>query len=97
MGDSTRRRIVEALAAGPLSVAAIAARLPVSRPAVSQHLKVLLEAGLVVRRKEGQRNLYSLNREGFSSLRDYIDQLWDTALQRYRDAARQDKGDGNDQ
>ncbi|MEE8441980.1 MAG: metalloregulator ArsR/SmtB family transcription factor [Spirochaetia bacterium] len=97
MGDPTRQHIVEVLAAGPISVAEIAARLPVSRPAVSQHLKVLLDAGLVVRRKEAQRNLYWLNHEGFLSIREYIDQLWDTALQRYRNAARQPEGDSNEQ
>jgi predicted transcriptional regulator len=86
MSDHTRRRIVDLLAAGPRSVVDIAGQLPVSRPAVSQHLKVLLDAGL--------------NRTGFLSMTDYIDQLWDTALHQYREAARGQKhheGDGNGQ
>ena len=65
----------------------------VSRPAVSQHLKVLLDAGLVAMRKDAQRNIYSLKREGFASMGDYIEGLWDTALQRYRDAARNEQGE----
>ena len=93
MSDRTRRSIVETLSARPLSVGDIASTLPVSRPAVSQHLKVLLDAGLVAMRKDAQRNIYSLKREGFASMGDYIEGLWDTALQRYRDAARNEQGE----
>ena len=80
----TRRAVFEKLKAGPSSVGEIAAGLPVSRPAVSQHLKVLKEAGLVAEKREGVRRIYRLDREGLSELRDYFDRFWDDALDAYR-------------
>ena len=87
LGDSTRRRIVEILSHGPRSVAEIASRLPVSRPAVSQHLRLLLGSGLVSRMPLGQRNVYSLKPEGFEQVRRYVDFLWDDALASFRETA----------
>lgn len=72
------------LAAGPSSVADIARRLPVSRPAVSQHLRVLKEAGLVTLRAEGTRHLYQLDPSGVAALRNYLDSLWQTALHQFK-------------
>jgi DNA-binding transcriptional ArsR family regulator len=80
LADPTRRRVFERLRSGPKSVGAIAATLPVSRPAVSQHLKVLREAGLVSDRPQGARRLYFIDRGGLSALRTWVDQIWDEAL-----------------
>jgi len=80
LADPTRRRIFEELRAGPKAVGAIAARLPVSRPAVSQHLKVLKEAELVADRPEGTRRVYYLDPRGLGALRAWLDQFWDQAL-----------------
>ena len=80
----TRRAVFEKLRAGPMPVKTLAEGLPVSRPAVSQHLKVLKEAGLVKERRDGVMRIYSLDNEGLSSLRDYFDQFWDEALDAYR-------------
>lgn len=80
LGDRTRRAILAKLRRGPLPVVDIAKGLPVSRPAVSQHLKVLQEAKLVVARPEGNRRLYELDPNGFSSLREYFDEYWGVAL-----------------
>ena len=80
LGDPTRRTLCEHLAAGPLAVGELAARLPVSRPAVSQHLKVLKEAGLVVDRAAGNRRLYELNPGGVTALRAWLDRIWGDAL-----------------
>jgi len=76
LGDPTRRAIVDLLLEGPQPVGELAALLPVSRPAVSQHLKVLKEAGLVVDRQEGTRRVYSLDPSGLSPLRRYLDRFW---------------------
>jgi len=86
--DSTRRQIVEILAVGPQSVGSIADRLPVSRPAVSQHLRKLFDSGLVTRTHVSQRNVYALRRDGLSEVKAYIEGLWSTALDRFQDAAR---------
>ncbi|CCD92569.1 putative transcriptional regulatory protein, Ars family [Bradyrhizobium sp. ORS 375] len=80
LADPTRRQVFERLRGGPSPVNAIAAGLPVSRPAVSQHLKVLKDAGLVEERSEGVRRIYSLRREGLAELRDWLDSFWDDAL-----------------
>jgi DNA-binding transcriptional ArsR family regulator len=87
LGDSTRRAIVEVLAAGPLPVGELARRLPVSRPAVSQHLKVLKDAGLVVDHADGTRRLYQLNPNGPERLHAWLDHLWSTALAAFKTAA----------
>ena len=80
LGDPTRRAIFELLAAGPRPVGAIALELPVSRPAVSQHLKVLKEAGLVTDRPDGNRRMYELNPDGVAGVREYFDRFWNHAL-----------------
>jgi len=80
LADPTRRRVFETVAKGPCSVAELAAHLPVSRPAVSQHLRVLSDAGLVHARSEGTRRIYAMRRDGLAELRAYLDQFWDSAL-----------------
>jgi DNA-binding transcriptional ArsR family regulator len=87
LGDPTRRTIVERLRTGPLSVGELAAGLPVSRPAVSQHLAVLRRARLVRHERKGTRNVYRLDAEGVAALRAYFDAFWDDALARFADAA----------
>jgi DNA-binding transcriptional ArsR family regulator len=85
-----RRAILERLRSGPLAVAEIARDLPISRPAVSQHLRVLKEAGLVSERRSGTRRLYRLDLNGLAELRAYVDGFWEEALASYRPA-----GDGS--
>ena len=80
LADPTRRRIFERLKFGPKPVGAIARGLPVSRPAVSQHLKALKEAGLVADRPEGTRRVYFIDPHGLGALRRWLDQFWDDAL-----------------
>jgi DNA-binding transcriptional ArsR family regulator len=80
MGDATRRAILARLLEGPMPVGKLAAEFPVSRPAISQHLRILKQARLVVDRAEGTRRLYQLNPEGFESLREYFEQFWTQAL-----------------
>ncbi len=80
LGDATRRAILERLLHGPLPVGKLAEDFPMSRPAISQHLRVLKEARLVVDRTSGTRRLYALNPEAFDSLREYFDQFWNHAL-----------------
>ena len=80
LGDPTRRTVFERLREGPRSVGDLARGLPVSRPAVSQHLRVLKEAGLVRERREGTRNYYSVNGDGLADLREYFEGFWDEAL-----------------
>jgi DNA-binding transcriptional ArsR family regulator len=88
LGSPLRRAILQQLRATPLSVAEIAERLPVSRPAVSRHLSVLQGAGLVEVREEGTRNIYSVRMQGFASVREFVDDFWDTALARLQELAR---------
>ena len=84
LGDPTRRAIFERLADHPWAVGELAGELPVSRPAVSQHLKVLKEAGLVRDVREGTRHVYSLDPDGLAGLRDYMDRFWNTALHSFK-------------
>jgi DNA-binding transcriptional ArsR family regulator len=86
LGDRTRRSIVECLAERPRAVRELADELPVSRPAVSQHLKVLKDAGLVTDRAAGTRRIYRLNPVGVGALRDQLDTFWNRALAAYKDA-----------
>ncbi len=88
LGSPLRRAILQQLRATPLSVAEIAERLPVSRPAVSRHLSVRQDAGLVEVREEGTRNIYSVRMQGFASVREFVDDFWDTALARLQELAR---------
>ena len=90
LGDATRRSIFERLKAGPLSVGELAEGLPVSRPAVSQHLRVLKEAGLVTERRQGTRRLYRLDPDGLAALRAAFDLFWSDALAAFRDAAERE-------
>jgi DNA-binding transcriptional ArsR family regulator len=80
LSDTTRRRVFEKLRAGPQAVGVLARGLPVSRPAVSQHLKALKEAGLVADRAEGTRRVYYIDPDGLGELRRWFDQFWDDAL-----------------
>jgi DNA-binding transcriptional ArsR family regulator len=87
LGDPTRREIFERLADRPQAVGELAGGLPVSRPAVSQHLKVLKEAGLVVDRPAGNRRIYQLNPDGVDALRAQLDGFWTKTLAAYKAAA----------
>lgn len=87
LSDPTRLAVFERLVAGPVSVADLARELPVSRPAVSQHLKVLKRAGLVFDRAQGTRRLYQLNPAGIDELRRYFDRFWDSALASFKRTA----------
>jgi DNA-binding transcriptional ArsR family regulator len=87
LGDPTRRRVFELLSRGPLAVGELAEQMPVSRPAVSQHLRVLKEAGLVVERPEGARRLYSVQPDGLAELRAYMDRMWGDVLDGFKQAA----------
>jgi DNA-binding transcriptional ArsR family regulator len=87
LGDPTRRAILERLRDGPLAVVDLARDLPVSRPAVSQHLKVLKDVGLLGDRAEGTRRLYFVDRAGLAVVREYFDQFWDQALENFRRVA----------
>ena len=87
LGDPTRRAVFEQLASGPRAVGEIARGMPVSRPAVSQHLKVLKDAGLVSDRPAGNRRLYAVDPNGVEALRDYFERFWDSALAAFKAAA----------
>ena len=97
LGDRTRRQIVQRLRAGPLSVGELAAALPVSRPAVSQHLTVLRRSGLVRYTERGTRNVYQLDPAGLSELRAWLDDFWEAALDRYAQRVREDSADSGTQ
>ena len=90
LGDPTRRTIVERLRQGPRSVGELASELPVSRPAVSQHLAVLRRARLVAHERQGTRNVYRPDADGVAALRTYFDGFWEDALDRFADAAGKD-------
>jgi DNA-binding transcriptional ArsR family regulator len=98
LADPTRRRVFERLKSGPQAVGAIARGMPVSRPAVSQHLKVLKEAGLVTDRPEGTRRVYYIDPHGLGALRGWLDQFWDQALAAFQaeveTASSKEKDDG---
>lgn len=89
LGDPTRRAIFEKLEKGPLSVVHIAEGLAVSRPAVSQHLKVLREAKLISMQQQGTRSMYSIDQQGLMVIRSYLERFWDTALQNFKVVAEQ--------
>jgi DNA-binding transcriptional ArsR family regulator len=88
LADPTRREIFERLARRPRPVGELAEGLPVSRPAVSQHLRVLREAGLVVPTRDGSRRLYRVDPRGVAGMRSYLDRFWTDALTAFEDAAR---------
>jgi len=94
LGDPTRRAIFERLRSGPRAVGELADELPVSRPAVSQHLRVLKEAGLVTERRNGTRRLYRVDPEGVGQLRDYFDAFWNEALAAFKAAAESERRSG---
>jgi DNA-binding transcriptional ArsR family regulator len=87
LGDPTRRAIFELLARRPSSVGELAQQLPISRPAVSQHLRVLKDGGLVVSQADGTRRVYRLNPDGVAALRAWLDRVWDEALTALHKAA----------
>jgi DNA-binding transcriptional ArsR family regulator len=87
IGDATRMAILQKLSRGPIAVNELAETLPVSRPAVSQHLRVLKNAGLVTDSKDGTRRLYQLNPEGVARLRAHFDQMWTKAMSTFQTAA----------
>ena len=87
LGEPTRRHIFELLRDGPRAVGDIARHLPISRPAVSQHLRVLREAGLVADRQDGTRRVYSIDPSGLAEARAWLDTMWDRALAAYKVAA----------
>lgn len=89
LGDPTRRAIFEKLERGPLSVVHIAEGLTVSRPAVSQHLKVLREAKLISMEQQGTRSIYQIDQEGLRAIRNYLDRFWDEALQNFKKLAEE--------
>jgi DNA-binding transcriptional ArsR family regulator len=89
LGDPTRREIFERLADRPSPVGELARELPVSRPAVSQHLKVLKDAGLVVDRRAGSRRIYQLDPDGVGALREYLDQFWNRSLKAFKKAVEE--------
>lgn len=96
LGDPTRRDIFERLGEGPQSVGALAAQLPISRPAVSQHLAVLKAAGLVRDQRQGTKNVYSLDPHGIAAMRDWLDDHWHRVTQSFADfvEAQSDGKDG---
>lgn len=84
LGDPTRRTIFARLAASPTAVGELAATMPVTRPAVSQHLKILKDAGLVLDERAGSRRIYRVNQTGLSKLRDELDSFWNDTLTAYK-------------
>lgn len=89
LGDPTRRAIFECLARQPMAVGQLSAELPVTRPAVSQHLKVMKQAGLVTDQAAGTRRIYQINSEGVRAIHAYLDQMWSQALAGFQLAAQQ--------
>lgn len=90
LGDPSRRTLFERLAKRPLAVGELAAKLPISRPAVSQHLRVLEDAGLVTHVRVGTRRIYQIDPEGIASMQAYLDRFWDRALAAFKRAAEED-------
>jgi DNA-binding transcriptional ArsR family regulator len=95
LGDPTRRAIFERLAEAPSAVGELAKEFPVSRPAVSQHLKVLKDARLVIDLRDGNRRVYQLDPEGIGALRAYLDRFWSKALAAYKVAVEQPGGEAS--
>jgi DNA-binding transcriptional ArsR family regulator len=95
LADPSRRAIFEALRGGPSAVGELARRFPISRPAVSQHLKVLKEAGLVTDHAAGTRRLYRIRPEGIAEMRAYLDRMWGDALTAFAAAVEQQESEGN--
>jgi DNA-binding transcriptional ArsR family regulator len=91
LGDPTRRAVLEELRHGPRAVGEIARELPVSRPAVSQHLRVLKEAGLVTERQNGTRRLYRVEPDALAELREYLETFWEGALANFKAAAEKEE------
>jgi DNA-binding transcriptional ArsR family regulator len=97
LADPTRREVFERLSRGPLPVGELAQGLPVSRPAVSQHLKVLKEAGLVTDRPDGTRRVYQIDPQGLGQIRAWLDRFWDEALDAFKaEAEREDHSETRD-
>ena len=92
IAEPNRRRILRFVAGGELSAGEIASRFEITRPAVSQHLSVLREAGLLSERREGTRRLYSLRPEGFTDLKSFLEAFWDEGLERLKEAAETEEG-----
>jgi DNA-binding transcriptional ArsR family regulator len=92
LGDPTRRAILERLLNGPLSVQGIADEFPISRPAVSQHLRILKQAGMVVDHAQGNRRIYQVHPEGFETLREYFEQFWRLALEAFKKKVEEEDG-----
>jgi DNA-binding transcriptional ArsR family regulator len=92
IAEPNRRRILQLVTAKELSAGEIASRFEITRPAVSQHLGVLREAGLVSERREGTRRLYSLRPEGFDDLKSFLEAFWDEGLERLKEAAELEEG-----
>ena len=95
LADATRMAIFQKLSAGPIAVNELASMLPVTRPAVSQHLKVLKDVGLVTDTKTGTRRIYQLDPEGVARLRAHFDQMWTRALGAFQQAAEKESGGGH--
>ncbi|MGE2690902.1 ArsR/SmtB family transcription factor [Mycolicibacterium pulveris] len=93
LGDKTRRSILEKLATGPAAVGVLADQLPISRPAVSQHLRVLKDADLVVESIAGTRRIYRVNHDGLIALRDYLDRFWAQTLAGFKETVESTEGD----
>jgi DNA-binding transcriptional ArsR family regulator len=96
LGDPTRQAIFDRLSDGPLPVGELAAGLPVSRPAVSQHLKVLKDVGLVLDQQAGTRRLYQVDPSGLAILRSYVDGFWERSLAAFQAAANEEDGPRDD-
>jgi DNA-binding transcriptional ArsR family regulator len=97
LADPTRRAVFESLRLGPKPVVEIARGLPVSRPAVSQHLRVLREAGLVRERRDGTRHFYSVDGDGLAELREYFEEFWGEALEAFKAVAKRETKGAEDE
>lgn len=95
LGDSTRRRVFDLLADRPRSVGELARELPVTRPAVSQHLRILSDAGLVTYRRDGTRHVYRVDPSGLDPLRAWVESTWDDVLRAYATATLEDSKGGD--
>lgn len=93
LGDPTRRAVFESIASAPKGVGEVAAVLPISRPAVSQHVKILKDAGLLSVRREGTRNIYAVDASGIAVLRATVERFWRDALVTYKETAEREDSD----